>query len=330
VIDQQSSDIPKGVMEEKLGKAWEHRAQYHDCKKTDSYRLYHGYGEGIPGLTIDRFGNDLIINSKIALDNETVSEIADFYKLKHPWAHIVLKFHQSLKMSHSERVQTLVGDQNDGYGCATENQIKYLVDLQSVHSNGFYLDARPARTWIQENSREHRVLNLFAHMGALGLAAAKGGAREVVHVDKGKHSLRGTQMSYELNQLKFDQRGFVRGDIYYHLPKAFKHGQKFSGIILDPPPNIAPPPHRPKHQPKGQDFSTLIGMCTALLSNDGWLLCLYHDFSKSHHQQDQEIIEDSNHQLEVFWSCEGESDFKESEQNRKFRASALRFIRTKD
>ena len=70
--EPKNNETPKGAMIEKLSRAWDQRAEYHGGKQTDSYRLYHGYGEGMPGLTIDRFGNDLIINSKIALDSETL------------------------------------------------------------------------------------------------------------------------------------------------------------------------------------------------------------------------------------------------------------------
>jgi 23S rRNA (cytosine1962-C5)-methyltransferase len=199
----------------------------------------------------------------------------------------------------------------------------YFADRDSIHSNGLFLDARPARQWIKKNASSRRVYNMFAHTGSLGVAAKLGGAREVVHIDKNRELVDKIRLNYEFNNLVPDPRGLVIGDIYYHLPRAIKWKQKFDAIILDPPPRVPVPPHAPKHRPIGQDFATLIATCCKILEKDGWLLCIYHDFRKSHDTFDQEIIKASDGSLAPIWRGQADEDFRETDPERKTRMTSF-------
>lgn len=305
---------------------WNQREKWHASGYTDTYRLYHGYEEGVSGLTIDRYGEDIIVNSKVDLGDEILCEIREFLLAHGQWRSIIVKMHQSVKSPRGARIKNLLDSEIPKFGIATENEVKYFVDLSSLHSNGFYIDTRPVRKWLKDNTAGRRVLNLFSHTGSLGLISEIGGAKEVVHVDNGKRAIENTKLSYSLNNLKFDSRSFVRGDIYYHLPKAIKSNQKFSGIILDPPPNIHPPPHRPKHRPKGQDFETLVAMSAKLLDKDSWIICVFHDFHFSHEQHEQMVIDFAKPSCELspIWRCISDDDFPESDSNRKLRATVFK------
>ncbi len=101
-------------------------------------------------------------------------------------------------------------------------------------------------------------------------------------------------------------------------------GQKFSGIILDPPPRVPPPPKAAKHRPVGQDFVSLIQLCCQLLEKDAWLLCIYHRYEQSHDQHDKEIIDASGGRLAPMWRAAADDDFPETDPNRRTRMTAFR------
>jgi 23S rRNA (guanine2445-N2)-methyltransferase / 23S rRNA (guanine2069-N7)-methyltransferase len=64
-----------------------------------------------------------------------------------------------------------------------EGAARLLVNFTDHVDTGLFLDHRPARFWIQENSAGRRFLNLFAYTGAATVHAALGGAATTTTVD---------------------------------------------------------------------------------------------------------------------------------------------------
>ena len=143
-----------------------------------------------------------------------------------------------------------------------------------------------------------------------------GGAKEVVHLDKSAELLPRLKANYELNGLSWDNRSFLRGDIYKHLPRAKRAGKKFGGIILDPPPKVYASSHA-TDRPQGQDFSQLVGLCSDLLEKDGWLMCFFHRFDKTREDFEKEVLAASNVPLEIETRLTSGVDFPESNPEQK-------------
>lgn len=82
-------------------------------------------------------------------------------------------------------------------------------------------------------SKPCRVLNLFAYTGAASVAARAAGA-EVTHVDASRPGLNWANQNMQLNSLK-DIR-WVYEDTLKFVKREVKRGNKYNGIIMDPPP----------------------------------------------------------------------------------------------
>ncbi len=78
-----------------------------------------------------------------------------------------------------------------------------------------------------------RVLNLFAYTGAASMAARQAGA-EVTHVDASRPGLNWANQNMQLNQL--DNIRWVYEDALKFVKREAKRGNKYNGIIMDPPP----------------------------------------------------------------------------------------------
>lgn len=78
-----------------------------------------------------------------------------------------------------------------------------------------------------------RVLNLFAYTGAASVVARAAGA-EVIHVDASRPGLNWANQNMQLNNLK-DIR-WVYEDALKFVKREVKRGNKYNGIIMDPPP----------------------------------------------------------------------------------------------
>jgi len=80
-----------------------------------------------------------------------------------------------------------------------------------------------------------KVLNLFAYTGAASLVAAAAGA-DVCHVDASKSTVKWASHNAELSGLKDASIRWIVDDAATFLKREIKRGNRYDGIILDPPP----------------------------------------------------------------------------------------------
>ena len=115
-----------------------------------------------------------------------------------------------------------------------DNGLTYEVDLAEGQKTGFYLDQRENRVAAARYLRDRRVLDMFCYSGGFALAAAAlGGAREVLGVDTSERAVLLAQANAERNGLKNVR--FQQGDGFETLQSLLAAGERFGGVILDPP-----------------------------------------------------------------------------------------------
>lgn len=86
------------------------------------------------------------------------------------------------------------------------------------------------KDWPLKNPR---VMNLFAYTGVASVVAKSAGA-DVVHVDASRPGINWANQNMQLNDLK-DIR-WVYEDALKFVRREMKRGNKYNGIIMDPPP----------------------------------------------------------------------------------------------
>src|SRR4029450_11231242 len=65
-----------------------------------------------------------------------------------------------------------------------ERGLSWSLPNDSRQKTGFYFDQRDLRARVEALSSGKRVLDAYSYIGAFGIAAARGGATEVVCVDE--------------------------------------------------------------------------------------------------------------------------------------------------
>jgi 23S rRNA (cytosine1962-C5)-methyltransferase len=83
------------------------------------------------------------------------------------------------------------------------------------------------------DGKRSRVLNLFAYTGAASVVARSAGA-EVVHCDASRPGINWANQNMQLNSLT-DIR-WVYEDAFKFVKREVKRGNRYNGIIMDPPP----------------------------------------------------------------------------------------------
>lgn len=107
-----------------------------------------------------------------------------------------------------------------------------------------------------------RVLNLFAYTGAASVVARQAGA-EVTHVDASRPGLNWANQNMQLNKLEGIR--WVHEDALKFVKREVKRGNRYNGIIMDPPPyGRGPDGEKWTLQEK---LDELVYLCSQLMEN---------------------------------------------------------------
>ena len=87
---------------------------------------------------------------------------------------------------------------------------------------------------IKNANRPIKVLNLFAYTGGATVAAAKAGA-QVVHVDAAKGMVAAAKENARLSGLADAPIRYIVDDCKKFIEREIRRGNKYDGIIMDPP-----------------------------------------------------------------------------------------------
>jgi 23S rRNA (cytosine1962-C5)-methyltransferase len=122
------------------------------------------------------------------------------------------------------------------------------------------------------NVQKPRVLNLFAYTGAASVVAKSAGA-DVTHVDASRPGINWANENMRLNNLT-DIR-WVYEDAFKFVRREVKRGNKYNGIIMDPPPYGRGP--EGEKWTLQEQLNELIGMSSELLEkqNSFFILSMY-------------------------------------------------------
>ncbi|POA18569.1 SAM-dependent methyltransferase [Pseudomonas sp. FW300-N1A1] len=222
---------------------------------TDCYRLFHGSQEGAGGLTIDRYGPQLLVQSfHQSLERETLLQLHDAIN-QHLGLDLLLVYNdRSRGNSRIDREDTVYRADEAALADQIGHEWGLNYRVRGRHAGQdplLFLDLRNARGWVKEHSADKSVLNLFAYTCGVGLSAAAGGAREVCNLDFAEGNLAVGRENGLLNpQLPTMQ--FVQSDYFpairqlAGLPISQRRGQKLPSyprleqrqydlVLLDPP-----------------------------------------------------------------------------------------------
>lgn len=201
------------------------------------YRLIAGESDGLPGITIDRYDNFLVL--------QLLSSGAEFQRLNlmnalrecYPECNIYERSDVAVRKKEGLKQVTglLHGEEPPKLLSIRENGVQILVDIKEGHKTGFYLDQRESRLAASRYVNGKKVLNCFCYTGAFGLFALKGNCKQVVNVDVSQPALDIARQNAELNGFDMSRAEFVRADVFKLLREYREQGEKFDVIIMDPP-----------------------------------------------------------------------------------------------
>ena len=224
----------------RIGRALERRRFFGlPSRETDAVRVVNAEGDDLPGLIVDWFGDIAVVQLGtigMKLREQMIFEAID--QVLSPRAIIDRTPAQVKRGEGFEGEGGIVrGEQGVTSLAFSERGIAYDLPLSLAQKTGFYLDQRPMRGRVEQLAKGKRVLDVYSYVGAFALAAARGGATEVVAVDESALALEVGADSARRNGLGAGIR-YVRGDARDKLTQAGLEGGY--DLVLCDPPKFAP------------------------------------------------------------------------------------------
>ena len=147
--------------------------------------------------------------------------------------------------------------------------LKLWIRPTSFKHTGLFPEQLPNWDWMREciksANRPISVLNLFGYTGGASIAAAQAGA-SVVHIDGSKVAIKWGKENAELSGLSDKPIRWILEDARTFVEREIKRGNKYDGILLDPPAFG----HGPNNElwKIEEHLPQLLKMCTEILSDN--------------------------------------------------------------
>ena len=229
-----AEDVDDALLRRRLVAALARRRRLYP--ESAALRLVHAEGDGLPGLTVDRYGAALVLQyASLGLDRHraTIERfLQELTNLEHLYVRndLAPRRLDGLKMGKgfvNAPFETMVSVQM--------NPVALAVDVANGHKTGFYLDQADNHVALRALVPScGSVLDAFCYTGAFSLHAAAAGAAEVLGVDSSAPTVKQAQDNAERNGCA-DRCQFENDNVFHHLRNLQRQGRRFDVVVLDPP-----------------------------------------------------------------------------------------------
>ena len=213
------------------------REQLLPADGSDCFRVLHNEGDGIPSVTVDKYGDYLVAHlyssSMEPLRDALYDALEDVWQPKSIYEQ--KRYKPQAGDGPREPAQLVRGQVAPVEIEVNEGGTKFVVDVTAPLGTGLFTDLREGRKAIASYASGRRVLNLFSYTGAFSVWAAKAGAREIVSVDLAPKAHARARRNLTANGLDEAKHEFIAGDAFKVLYKMGERQRLFDLIILDPP-----------------------------------------------------------------------------------------------
>ena len=230
------------------------------------YRLVHAEGDGLPGLTLDRFGDSVVAQITTAGIERLIEPfLAALEKTLTPAAIILRNDTPTRALEGLENyVRAAKGEASRI--AVEEGGVRYFADLGAGQKTGWYYDQRDNRAFMAALAKGRSVLDAYSYTGGFGIAAAKAGAKEVICLDSSEAALAIAGDSAAANGVSCK---FVKADVFEELDRLAVAKETFDIVIADPPPFVRA---RKDLEPGAKAYRKLARLAASVIAPRGFLL----------------------------------------------------------
>lgn len=148
---------------------------------TNTYRLIHGEGDGLPGLILDIYDQTAVIQAHSLGMAKDIGLMID--ALQAVFGKGITTIYNRSKESTTYAKNGLLWGEDVSESVVKEFGNKFLVNWAEGQKTGFFLDQRDNRKLVGDLAHGKTVLNLFSYTGGFSIYAMNQGATQVDSVD---------------------------------------------------------------------------------------------------------------------------------------------------
>ena len=202
------------------------------------YRLIHAEGDGLPGLSIERFDDNCVVQVTTAGMEALIEPMLEALDEIIAPKNVLLRNDTQVRaLEGLEQYVRNARGETPSRLATMENGLRYFADPISGQKTGWYFDQRDNRAFIAPLTRGRTLLDCYCHTGGFALIAAKAGATEVVGIDSSASALALAEEGAAANGLAAACR-FVKADVFQELERLAAAREGFDIVIADPPPFV--------------------------------------------------------------------------------------------
>ncbi len=203
----------------------------------DLCRLVWSESDGLPGVIVDRYGPQLVLQTLTLAMDQRKELICD-----------ALQSGASSKLAPLSIIERNDAPVRRAEGLSLTNSVlrgeaepemefevagvRLTIDLLHGQKTGFYLDQLPNYAAVAGYAKEKRVLDCFANQGAFALACARAGAAAVTAVEASAENIAAARQNAQSNRLEVY---WHEQDVFQFLRAEEKREAEYDLIVLDPP-----------------------------------------------------------------------------------------------
>ena len=199
---------------------------------TNMFRLINGEGDDFSGLVVDIFDNHVVMQF----------HSMGMYNIRDILIDNIKNLIPNVKAIYIKNAIENVDSFQDGWVfgtlderiIASENGVRFVVDVENGQKTGFFLDQRDSRALVGTLSEGRNVLNMFCYSGGFSLYALKNGAKHVDSVDISRKAISLVDENVDLLGKEYsDKHKSHCEDVFAFLDKM--PDDYYDLIVLDPP-----------------------------------------------------------------------------------------------
>lgn len=199
-------------------------------------RLVFSEGDGLSGLTVDRYGPYLSVQFTglgMAMRREPLLDALEGAVAPEG---LVLRTEKGILEEEGLELRDgpLRGVVPEEPFEIREGGLRFAVDLRTGQKTGFYLDQRENRARAASYAAGRSVADVCCYSGSFSVALAASGATSVTGVDASGPALALAASNAERNGVE-GITGFARADAFRWLEGEAEAGRRYGMIVLDPP-----------------------------------------------------------------------------------------------
>jgi 23S rRNA (cytosine1962-C5)-methyltransferase len=232
------------------------------------YRLIHSEGDGLPGATIDRFGETCVVQITTAgMEKLLEPLLAALQKVVAPEC-VVLRADTPVRaLEGLESYMHAQGGEAPHHLAVEENGARYFADLAGGQKTGWYFDQRDNRAFLAPLAKDNTMLDAYCYTGGFGVLAARAGAKEVNGIDSSVPALQLAEDAAAASGVEKRCR-FVKADVFEELERLASRGEKFDIVAADPPPFVK---SRKDLEPGAKAYRKLARLAASVTAPNGIL-----------------------------------------------------------